>query len=132
VSKFTPLDLQSFFNAGREAAGWHPALAAQLAKLPAGRQTFWGVPFLLGPVEGPSWLVLQPGAAGGLVTVPLTQASPGPESASAGGEQGKGVSYLVIAHFCDESHDPQNRQQPADYPPGFVTRPGEHLADYVL
>jgi hypothetical protein len=37
VSKFTPLDLQSFFNAGREAAGWHPALAAQLAKLPAGR-----------------------------------------------------------------------------------------------
>ena len=132
MSKFTPLDLQSFFNAGREAAGWHPALAAQLTKLPAGRQTFWGVPFLLGPVEGPSWLVLQPGAAGGLVTVPLTQASPGPESASAGGEPGKGVSYLVIAHFCDESHDPQNRQQPADYLPGFVTRPGEHLADYVL
>ncbi len=132
MSKFTPLDLGSIFNAGREATGWHPALADQLAKLPAGRQTFWGVPFLLGPVAGPSWLVLEPGREDGRATVPLTQPPTGPGPAGAGGEPEKKVGYLVIAHFCDESHDPENRQQPADYVPGWVTRPGEHLADYVL
>ena len=89
MSKFTALDLQPYFNAGREAAGWHPVLADQLAKLPAGPQTFWGVPFRLGPVDGPSWLVLQPGGAHGPVTVPLTQASPGSDAAEAGGEPGK-------------------------------------------
>jgi hypothetical protein len=62
------------------------------------------VPFLLGPVEGPSWLVLQPGAAGGLVTVPLTQASPGPEPASAGGEH--------LADYVLEYEDGSERRWP--------------------
>ncbi len=67
MANFMPLDLSAHFNASRDPAGWHPAVAADLGKLPAGAQRFWGVPFHLGPAEGPSWLMPQQGQA---VTVP--------------------------------------------------------------
>ena len=52
MHKFTPLDLQPHANAGREPEGWHPAIAAELASLPAGKQAFWGIPFELLPAAG--------------------------------------------------------------------------------
>jgi hypothetical protein len=114
MSKFTTLDLRPHFNAGRDPGGWHPDIGGKLKALPDGHQTFWGVPFDLGSGEGNCWLVLKHG--GDDVTLGLSQTA----------------SYLVIAHFCDESHDPEGRVQPADFQVGVVTRPGQHLADYVL
>ncbi len=112
MSKFSTLNLKSYFNAGRDPGGWHPEIGEGLKALPAGQQTFWGIPFDLGPVEGNCWLTLEHTGA----TIRLSGTA----------------SYLVVTHFCDESHDPEGRTQPADYKAGEVTRPGEHLADYVL
>lgn len=114
MSKFTPLSLTPFFNAGRGPDGWHPSIADHLKALPVGLQTFWGIPFDLGPAEGNCWLVLDHDHGG--ATIPLCGTA----------------GYLAVAHFCDESHDPERRGQPADYDVGAVTRPGEHLADYTL
>jgi len=114
MSKFTTLNLKTHFNAGRDPDGWHPEIGGELSALPAGRQTFWGIPFDLGPAGGNCWLVLEHNGTG--VTIPLSGTA----------------SYLVMTHSCDESHDPEGCTQPADYQAGEVTRPGEHLADYVL
>jgi hypothetical protein len=114
MSMFTTLNLNPYFNAGREPGGWHPDIGGKLKGLPDGHQTFWGVPFDLGSGEGNCWLVLKQGAED--VTLGLSHTA----------------SYLVIAHFCDESHDPEGRAQPADYKVGVVSRLGQHLADYVL
>lgn len=114
MSKFTSLDLKPYFNAGRDPAGWHPEIGAELTAMPAGQQSFWGIPFDLGSAEGNCWLVLEHIGEG--PTIPL--------SATA--------SYLLIAHFCNQSHDPEREMQPADYGVGDITRPGEHLADYIL
>ncbi len=117
MAKFTVLDLASYFNAGRSAAGWHPALADGLVHLPAGDQTFWGIPFALGPATENGWLLLDsPPAPAAGVSIPLAGRA----------------TFVVFAHFCDESHDPTGRGQPADYAPGAITRPGEMLADYAL
>jgi len=86
----------------------------QAQHLPSGFRPFWGVPFDLGPREGASWITLD--AAGSSTRVELRQSS----------------TFLVFAHLCDVSHDPSRQAQPADYRPGEVTRPGEHLADYAL
>ena len=51
MSKFTVLDLKSYFNAGRDPEGWHPAIGEEVGALPAGPQTFWGIPFELDPGE---------------------------------------------------------------------------------
>lgn len=136
MSKFTPVDLSSLYNLsaddltaqGGAGPSWHPALTAAIVEtsathdgaptqlpakkpLPAGQQTFWGVPFGLGPETGARWL--QPASS---TTVPVA------------GRAG----YVVFAHFCNASVDPEGKRQPADVPVGSVTRPGEHLADYVL
>lgn len=119
MSRFTPLDLHPYWNASRAPDGWHPAIAPHLATLPAGDRSFWGIPFCLAPASQgnvSSWLLLeQPGRD---VTVNLPP--------------GTRATYLVFAHFCDESHDPAGLRQPADYDPGLVTRPGEELAHYVV
>lgn len=114
MSKFTALNLKPDFNATRSPDGWHPQIGEALKALPDGHQTFWGVPFELGPAEGNCWVVLDRSAVG--TTIQLS---------------GK-ASYVLFAHFCDESHDPEGQAHPADYKVGDVTRPGEHLADYVL
>ena len=112
--KFTPVDLSHLCCLTPEGAAppWHPDLAARLAGLPAGAQTFWGIPFLLQPEGGPRWLELASQA----VTVAL------PERAQ----------YLVLAHFCNASVTAQELEQAPDLRLGYVTRPGEKLADYVL
>jgi hypothetical protein len=117
MSKFTCMNLQPYFNADRGPEGWHPGLAHEgggLTTLPDGLQTFWGIPFDLGRVDGLCWLVLD--RTDDTATIPLSGTA----------------SYLAIAHFCDESHDPTGQAQPADYKIGEITRPGEHLADYAL
>ncbi len=121
MHKFTTLDLSAYFNADRGnepiagRAPWHPELHAFMGQLPGGEQTFWGVPFALGPAEGGKcWILLGLGKESVTVSV-----------------QGE-ASYLVFAHFADSSHDPAGRGQPAGVGIGPVLRPGEHLADYVL
>lgn len=92
---------------------WHPQLAAMLGDLPAGSRAFWGIPFDLAPSGGPRWVELLGDRA---VSVPLN------------GRAG----YVVFAHFCNASIDSEAKRQPPDVTLGRVTRPGEHLADYVL
>ena len=120
MEKFLTLDLSDHFNVTRdnEPPGpgllppWHSDIVPAIQSLPAGSQTFWGVPFELGPADSstPCWLLL------GWDQKPLSI----PISGTA--------SFVVIAHFCNASPDPER----PDVEVGFATRPGEHLADYVL
>jgi len=113
MAKFTPLDLSAHWNAG-EAAAWHPDIVEPLKTLPAGQQTFWGIPFALGAQgeQARRWLLLD--------REPHTI------------EIAAQAHYLVVAHFCNSSHDPADPSQPPDVSVGQILRPGEHLADYVL
>ncbi len=122
MAKFTSLNLSAHFNASCAneplrpggAAPWHPDIVEALATLPAGQQTFWGIPFALGAdgESGKRWLVLD--------REPHTV------------EIAAQARYVVVAHFCNASHDPTGRAQPPDVSVGTILRPGEHLADYVL
>ncbi len=114
MSKFTTVNLRAYFNAERDPGGWHPEIGREFSTLPYGLQSFWGIPFDLGPVEGNCWLVLEHSSDSSTVDLP-----------------GK-ATYLLIAHFCSESYDPEGHRQPADCKAGEVIRVGEHLADYVL
>src|SRR3990170_7048125 len=107
MSKFTTLNLTSRFNIGREPNGWHPDVGHMLNDLPDGQQTFRGIPFELGPAEGKCWLALDRGRDH--ETIPLSAMA----------------RFVLFAHFCDVSHEPGGRQQPADYVAGEITRPGE-------
>jgi hypothetical protein len=114
VTKFTSLDLIPYFNANRDPAGWHPQLAQLLPTLPCGPKTFWGVPFELGPSESNCWLILERDQQA--ATIPLSGQA----------------SFILIAHFCDESHDPYAQTASNVREVGFCTRPGEILAHYDL
>jgi hypothetical protein len=114
VNEFTPIDLTGSLNSTRDAKQWHEEIGNDLKTMPFGKQTFWGIPFFLGPLEGRSWLCVDHDLP--RAEIPLSRTA----------------AYIVIAHFCDESHDPQGKRQPKDYSPGEITRPGEHLADYSL
>jgi len=108
------LDLTRWRQLARNAGPWHPIIEERLGTLPTGVQTFWGLPFDLGPDERHTWVVLAEDRS----PVEL--------------ELHSRAGAVVFAHFCDLSHDPTGQAQPADYRPGEVVRPGEHLADYVL
>jgi hypothetical protein len=114
MSMFTPVDLGPSFNSTRDPQHWHQEIGRDLRNMPAEKQAFWGIPFLLGPREGRSWLCLDRDLPQADIVL------------------SRKASFLVFAHFCDESHDPEGKRQPKDYNPGEVTRPGEHLADYAL
>ncbi len=114
MSKFTPLDLKPYFNAGRDPTGWHPQAALHLKGLPTGPNEFWGIPFNLGPAESNCWLVLDRTSKS--VTIPLSGRA----------------TFVVMAHFCDESHDVEGRTHLNPTEVGFITRPGEELARYSL
>ena len=68
MEKFSTLDLSAHFNATRDneppepglPPPWLPEIAPAIQSLPSGAQTFWGVPFELGPAESntPCWLLL--------------------------------------------------------------------------
>lgn len=126
MEKFSTLDLSAHFNVTRDneppepglPPPWLPEIAPAIQSLPGGTQTFWGVPFELGPAESdiPCWLLLgweQPGRfANHPYSIPLSGTA----------------SFVVITHFCNASPDPDR----PDVGVGFAIRPGEHLADYVL
>ncbi|MGQ9632390.1 MAG: CehA/McbA family metallohydrolase [bacterium] len=123
MDKFRTVDLSGLFNANRsneplQPGGpppWHPEMAKALQELPGGQQSFWGVPFDLGPGEGGGkcWVVLGPGLCKD-VTVPLS---------------GK-ASFILFSHFCNSS--PKTEDGSYDFGVGTVTKPGQHLADYIL
>jgi hypothetical protein len=115
MAKFTSIDLSAALAAGETggAAAWHLDILDALKTLPAGQQTFWGIPFTLGSEgEGSSrWLDLD--------REPHTV------------EVSAQAQYVVVAHFCNTS------LVTGTPPPGVILirpilRPGEHLADYVL
>lgn len=118
MPRFLTVALDRFLNLAPEgmAAGagplppWPREYEAGLGALPAGQQSFWGIPFALAPERGPRWLEL----AHEPVTIPL---------------EGR-AGYLVLAHFCNASLAGEG--SPGDVEQGYVTRVGEHLADYVI
>ena len=80
-----PVSLDAARNAtvDRFAGRFHPAYGPALARLPAGRQVFHGLPFDLGPAgHRRRWILLD-----GPQAIDLSGVGP--------------ARYLVIAHLCD-------------------------------
>jgi hypothetical protein len=113
MPKFTQISLSSKLNASRSDSDyWEPKTGDAVALLPAGSQSFWGVPFDLSD-GGNELLVL-----GSESSVDISVGASG--------------SHIVFAHFCDEKASTTVAGQPSDYLNPVVTAPGEHLADYVV
>jgi hypothetical protein len=115
MAKFTTIDLSAHFAASATggAAAWHPDIGEALKTLPAGQQTFWGIPFALGVAEdGERWLVLNRE----------------PEVI----EIAARARYVVVAHFCNISPLPADPDALKLTVLRVIPQPGEHLADYVL
>ena len=111
----TPVDLRRQRNAGDDdlAARLHPAYRMPLGRIPAGRQVFRGLPFLLARATARRrWLMLDR-------PIEVDLRSYGP------------ASHVVIAHFCDAWRGPDGRRPP-DLPVGWVTPVGQDLARYTL
>jgi hypothetical protein len=112
-SRRAPLPLTRYFNAPaalstRRARGqiaWHPQLAQLLPHLPRGEQSYWGLPFRLGPddLEKPGVILLASGRPEVRVSVKQT------------------ATHLCLLHFCDLADDPGQR-----------SGGGEQLAEYVM
>jgi len=109
--KFKPINLRGGFNSPArlrakprgKAPAWNAEIERQLAKLPRGNQTYWGIPFRLGPKDlARKGLVI---VAGGRppVEVPV---------------QGQ-ATHLCVLHFCD-------------IPEKADAAGGEAVAEYVL
>jgi hypothetical protein len=120
----TPLDLSALYNVGRAnvpelpdgQVPWHRCLEEALGAMPAGNQSFLGVPFLLGEAQSKCWLMLGAGLAAQAV-IALPEASR--------------ACYVLYAHFCNASFDPGDEKTVNGHliP---VLRPGERLAEYTL
>jgi hypothetical protein len=124
ATKFIPIDLSHYFNTSvadfprpfmRGPASESDPGADGLARLPRGRQDFWGIPFLLGPdgASSKSWLVVNATARGW-----------GAPSAEVQLDQK--AQFLCFAQFCDWGE----AVQPATI--DTVENLGEHIADAVL
>ena len=124
TARVSAIDLSSFFTASpaefgpREKAKRLSHASAQdgLIRLPAGKQVFRGVPFVLGPaeVDKKAWVVLglQPAAwMTRLVEIPLSQKA----------------GFICLAQFCDwdENEEPNPRED-------VIEKVGQRLADVVL
>jgi hypothetical protein len=124
TSRFSPIDLSSFFTASPTELG--PRKNARglsressqdgLIRVPAGKQMFRGIPFVLGPAEvkDKAWVILSSQPAAWVtpsVEIPLHRKS----------------GFICLAQFCDwdENEDPE---------PGkaVIEKVGQHLADAVL
>ena len=122
--KFTPVDLDRYFNASPKDFGPREQAKALggdsardgLIRLPAGSQNLRGIPFLLGPegVGSKSWIVLSTRAHAW-----MTASTEIPLQAMA--------HYVCLAGFCDWD---QNETPP----PGkdVIENVGQHLGDAVL
>ena len=109
------VDLDPFRNATdhQVAARFHVQYASALARLPAGRQVFHGLPFDLGP--GPAarrWILVD-----GATTIDLTG--------------GGTASHVVVAHLCDTWRDDAGAR-PHGLAVGHVVPVGEPLARYTV
>ncbi len=112
-SRLTPLSLTRYFNSPaclptkrrKGETTWDPRVAEVLPHLPRGQQTFWGLPFRLGPAEldQPGLVLLAPGRKE--VRVPVKQTA----------------THVCLLHFCDVTNDDAQR-----------SAGGEVLAEYVL
>lgn len=107
MSTFKPIDLSGHFNAAPKpgkTSPWHPSMADRYQVIPRGDQSFWGIPFHLGPESLTKKGYLLIGARRRAVTV-----------------LAKGrATHVCIIHFCNAADDRDNAAG------------GEHLADYVL
>ncbi len=109
------IDLDPIRNATERlvAARFDARYGPALARLPAGRQVFHGLPFELGPGSGaPRWILLD---------APTTIALPAAGS----------VSHVVVAHLCDAWRDDAGNR-PAGLAIGHVVPVGEPLASYTV
>ena len=109
------VDLGPVRNAteGQVAARFHQLYGPALARLPAGRHVFHGLPFELGPdPSAERWILLR-----GTTVVDLP----------AGGT----VSHVVVAHLCDAWRD-DSGARPAGLAVGHVVPVGEPLARYTI
>jgi hypothetical protein len=123
-NKFSPIDLSTFFTAS--PADFGPRQKARglsrdssvdgLIRVPAGKQVFRGVPFILGPAEikEKAWLVLSSQPAAWVtrsVDIPLHRKS----------------GFICLAQFCD--WDENEEPKPGE---AVIEKVGQHLADVVL
>ncbi len=119
MAKFSRVDLTASYNRARDdASPWEDRTAAAAARLPGGRQVFWGIPFSAGAAKAgePGLVVAGDRGSTKAVVLPLTGTA----------------SHIVLAHFCDSRARTSVAGQTRDYAMPVVTAPGEHLADYVL
>jgi hypothetical protein len=122
--KFTPVDLQSYFNTSsvdfgpREKAKGLTGESGNdgLIRMPGGNQTFRGIPFRLGRqgIHDKSWLVLS--------TSPGSKATPNVEIPLA-----HRANFICLAAFCD--WDGNETPPPRD---NVIERLGQLLADVIL
>ncbi len=125
AEKFTPIDLNPYFNASAKDFGPREMARKRLhgdsardglIRTPWGRQNLQGIPFLLGPegVDKKSWLWLTtrttPSAARN-ATIPL----------------GQTASFLCLATFCD--WDENETSPPVE---DVIEKVGQHLAEAVV
>ena len=111
----TPVDLGNLRNTSDAelAARLHPGYADAIARLPAGRHVFRGLPLHMADAASElRWLLLEREVVLDLRSV------------------GR-ASHVVIAHFCDAWRDPTGAR-PEDLPVGWVTPVGQPLARYQL
>ncbi|MGD8237964.1 MAG: CehA/McbA family metallohydrolase [Armatimonadota bacterium] len=113
MSKFTRIGLSRHFNTpgnlrqrgkGRRVR-WRSNVSERSAHIPRGRQSFWGIPFVLGPddLRKKGIIVIAEGQPE--VEIPL----------------GKQATHVCILHFCDTPERPQDN-----------SGGGEHCAEYML
>ena len=113
MPKFTPVSLRSDVNASRfDSQLWGSKTARAITDLPAGTQTFWGIPFEM--PEGERDLIVFSDTSSIEITINVSG------------------SHIVFAHFCDETASNTVAGQSSDYLNPVVTAPGEHLADYIV
>ena len=95
---------------------WHEVIQRAVRMLPSGSAELWGIPFSLAPETAQHrWLWLGPGAR---------------DSATI--QIGARASYFVLAHFTTPTIDTAEHSSPDRQPSGFVSIPGEGVAEYVL
>jgi hypothetical protein len=124
AAKFTPLDLASHFTASsvdfgpREKAKGlsSDAKGDGLVRMPGGKQTFRGIPFLLGSndTKRKSWIALDVRSSSWAVT-------------SCEIALQKKAGFICIAQFCDwdENEDPPPHQD-------ILEKVGQRLADIIF
>jgi hypothetical protein len=113
ANKFRTIDLSDVFNSSLKlrttpAKGrpvWRQPIESQAANIPRGSQTYWGIPFELGPASRRAKGVIE--LADGIppVNVPLRAAA----------------THVCIVHFCDLTDDVAQN-----------SAGGEALAEYAL